>query len=101
MGVLQSWIKEKKILLPAAKAALINNIRMGYLNKNILVMDEVFFTGNNITSFTNINIRSNRLNEDANFLAIHMHDQYYLINFIGGKKSLLYEKKGTAYARKE
>ena len=28
-----------------------------------------------------------------------MHGKYFLINFIGGKKSLEYEKNGTAYAR--
>lgn len=101
VGVLQSWIKDKKIVLPEEKIKAINSIRMGYLNKNILVMDELFFTENNITSFTHINIRSNHLDEDANFLAVNMHDKYAMINFVGGKKSLLYEKKGTAYARRE
>ena len=99
VGVLKSWIKEKKIVLPREKVRVVNSLQMGYLNKNILVMDELFFEENNIRSFTHINVRSNRLNKDANFLALKMFDKNLLINFVGGKKSLEYEKKGTAYAR--
>jgi monoamine oxidase len=99
VGVLQHWIKEKRISLPAEKIRAINNIKMGYLNKNILVMHERFFTDNNIRPFTHINIRSNRLNRDASFLAVKMYNKYYLINFVGGKWSLRYEKRGTAFAR--
>jgi len=101
VGVLQSWIKENKIILSKEKITLINNIKMGHLNKNILIMDELFFTDNNIGSFTHINIRSNRLNGEANFLALKMHDKCFLINFVGGRKSLLYEKNGLAYARND
>lgn len=101
IGVLQRWIKEKRISLPAQKVRAINNIKMGNLNKNILVMDERFFTDNNIRSFTHINIRSNRLDRDASFLAMTMHNKYYLINFVGGEWSLQYEKRGTAYARND
>jgi monoamine oxidase len=101
IGVLQSWIKEKKVVLPQDKVNIINTIRMGKLNKNIFSMDEKFFTDNSIRSFTHINIRSNHLAKDANFLAVEMYGHYYLINFVGGKKSLEYEKRGTAYARKD
>src|SRR6185312_9902812 len=101
IGVLQSWIKEKKITLAKEKVRTINNIKMGYLNKNILKMDELFFTENNIRSFTHINIRSNRLDKDANFLALEMDGDHFLVNFVGGKKSLQYEKHGTAYARND
>ncbi|MEX6688321.1 FAD-dependent oxidoreductase [Danxiaibacter flavus] len=99
VGVLKSWIKEKRIALPEEKVSVINSLQMGYLNKNILLMDELFFDENHISSFTHINIRSNRLNRDANFLALKMFGKHILINFVGGKKSLEYEKKGTAYAR--
>jgi monoamine oxidase len=101
IGVLQRWIKEKRISLAAEKVRAINNIQMGHLNKNILVMDERFFTDNNIRSFTHINIRSNRLDRDASFLAMQMHNKNYLINFVGGEWSLQYEKRGTAYARND
>jgi monoamine oxidase len=98
-GVLQAWLKEKRITLPKEKVQAINSIQMGHLNKNILIMDKHFFTDNNISSFTHINIRSNRLDKDANFLAIEMHDNFYLINFVGGKKSLEYERRGKTFAR--
>lgn len=101
IGVLQSWIKENRIQLSLEKKKAINAIKMGKLNKNIFLMEEKFFIDNNIRSFTHINIRSNRLARDANFLAIIMNGNHYLINFIGGKKSMEYEKKGTSYARKE
>lgn len=101
IGVLQHWIKEKRIALAAEKVRAINNIKMGNLNKNILVMEERFFTDNNIRSFTHINIRSNHLNRDASFLAVEMYNKHYLINFVGGQWSLEYEKRGTAYARND
>jgi monoamine oxidase len=101
IGVLQRWIKEKRISLSAEKVRAINNIKMGHLNKNILVMDERFFTDNNIRSFTHVNIRSNRLNRDASFLAVEMNNKHYLINFVGGNWSLQYEKRGTAFARND
>jgi|GEM_PF-1445948 Monoamine oxidase len=101
IGVLQHWIRDRKIELPEEKVRAINNIQMGYLNKNILVMDERFFTNNNIRNFTHINIRSNRLDRDASFLAAKMNGKYLLINFVGGEQSLLYEKQGTAYARRD
>ena len=101
IGVLQSWMKEEKITLAKEKILAIDNIKMGRLNKNILLMKEKFFTENNIRTFTHINIRSNRLDQDANFLAVNLHGKYFMINFVGGKKSLRYEKKGTAFARKD
>jgi monoamine oxidase len=101
IGVMQHWIKEKRIALSPEKLRVINNIQMGHLNKNILVMDERFFTDNNIRSFTHINIRSNYLNRDASFLALQMHNKHYLINFVGGDWSLQYEKHGTAFARND
>jgi monoamine oxidase len=101
IGVLQHWIKEKRIALAAEKVRAINNIKMGNLNKNILVMEERFFTDNNIRSFTHINIRSNHLNRDASFLAVEMYNKHYLINFVGGQWSLEYEKRGTAFARND
>jgi monoamine oxidase len=93
IGVLNS-LNESQHNLPKEFTKEISKIKMGSLNKIILEMKDKFFNELDVEDYTNIVIRSNKMNSQLIFLA--KPSDNIIVSFVGGDKSIELQKKKSS-----